>query len=67
MSNKNKKVCMTLSYIEHFFALAFTVNGCISIFALACLVDIPNKIMSSAIGLNICAIIAIKKYKSIIK
>ena len=37
-------------------------------FSFVCLVDISKGIMSSTIGLNICAIFAsIKKYKSIIK
>ena len=28
---KHKKVCVTLSYIEHFHILAYTITGCISI------------------------------------
>ena len=48
MSNKNKKVCMTLNYIEHSLTL----------------VDIYTRIISSTIGLNICAIIA--KFKKLI-
>ena len=68
MSRKHKKVCTTLNYIEHFFILATTITGCISISALASLIDIPIKITSSAIGLKFCAITAgIKKYQSIIK
>ena len=67
-SNKSKKVCTTLNYIEHFLALVFAVTGCISFFAFASLVDIPAGILSSSIGSNICGIIArIKEYKSIIK
>ena len=68
MSRKRNKVCTTLSFIEHFLILAFTITGCISISAFASLLGIPIKITSSAIGLKICAITAgIKKYKSIIK
>ena len=68
MSNKNKNVCTTLNYIEHFITLVFAITVCISISAFASLINISTEIMSSAIGLNICAIIArIKKYKSIIK
>ena len=58
ISNKNKKVCTTLNYMEHFLSLAFAVTGCISIYAFASLVNIPLGIMSSTIVLNICAIIA---------
>ena len=62
------KVCTTLNYIEHFLTLVFAVAVCVSISTFASLVDIFKGIMSSTIGLNICAIIArIKKYKSIIK
>ena len=66
-SNKNKKVCTTLNYIEHFLTLVFTVTVRISISTFASQVDISKGIITSTIGLNICAIIArIKKYKSII-
>ena len=48
--------------------LALTVTGCVSISAFPSLVDIPVGITSSAVGLNICAVIAgIKKYKSMVK
>ena len=68
MSRKNKKVCTTLNYIEHFLILAFVVTGFISISAFASLLGIPTGITSSAIGLKIFAIVAgIKNYKSIIK
>ena len=40
MSRKHKKVCTTLNYIEHFFILASTVTGCISISAFASLLSI---------------------------
>ena len=45
MSNKNKKVCSTLNYIEHFLALVFTVTGYIFISAFALLVDIPTGVL----------------------
>ena len=64
MSEKHKKVCTTLNYIEHFLILASTITGCI-FFSLA---GIPIGITSSVIGLKMCAIAAgIKRYKSIIK
>ena len=68
LSNKNKKVCTTLNYIEHFLTLAFAVTVCISISAFASLVYISMRTMSYTIGVSICAITArIKKYESIIK
>ena len=57
-----------LNYIEDFLILVSTITGCISICAFASLLGIPIGIMSSAIGLKICAVTAgIKKCKSIIK
>ena len=54
--------------MEHFLILAAIVTGCISISAFASLVGIPIGIMSSAIGLKICAITAgLKTYKPVIK
>ena len=68
MSNKNKKVCMTVNYIEHFLILESTVIGCVSISAFASIVGIPIGLTSSAVGLKICEITAgIKNYRSIIK
>ena len=68
MSNKNKKVCMTVNYIEHFLILESMVIGCVSISAFASIVGIPIGFTSSAIGLKICEITAgIKNYRSIIK
>ena len=37
----NKKICLTLNYIEHFLVLASAFTGCISISALAFLFSIP--------------------------
>ena len=63
-----KKTCKYLNYVEHLLILASAVTGCISISAFALLVFIPIGIMSSTVGIKICAIAArIKKYKSIIK
>ena len=68
MSRKHKKICTTLNYIEHFLTLAFTITGCISIFAFTSLIRTPIGITSYAIRLKISAVTAgIKKYKSVIK
>ena len=68
MNKKHKKICTTLDYIEHFLILVFTIIGRILISGFASLLGIPIGIMSSAIGLKICAIASgIKKYKSMIK
>ena len=68
MSKKYKKVCTTLSHIEHFVILASIITGCISISAFASLLGLPIGITSSAIELKTCTITAgIKRYKSIIK
>ena len=61
-------ICTTLNYNEHFFILASTITGCISISDFASFLGIPIGITSSSKGLKISAIAArIKKYKSIIK
>ena len=61
-------MCTTLNYIELFLDLASTITGYILISAFTFLIGIPIGIMSSAIGLKICAITrGIKKYKSINK
>ena len=68
MSKTHKNVSTTLTYIEHFLILASTITGCVSISAFLSLVDILVEITSSAIGLNIWAIIVgIEKFKLIIK
>ena len=60
-------VCRVLNYIDHLLIVISTITGCVSISAFASLVGIPTGIMSSAIGLKICIVIAgIKKYKLII-
>ena len=68
MSEKYKKTCKYLNYVEHLLILASTVSGCVLISAFASLVAIPVGITSPAVKRKICAVTAgIKKYKSIIK
>ena len=68
MSNEDKKVGTTLKYIENASILVFAVTECTSFFAFVSLDNISTGIMSAAIGLNVCAIIArIKNYKSVMK
>ena len=68
ISEKNKKTCEYLIYVENLLILASIVSGCVSISAFDPLVDISVGISSSAVGINIRAIIAgIKTYKLIIK
>ena len=68
MSQKHKKVCTTLNYIEHFLILASAIAGCISISAFVSLLGIPIGITSSVVGLKICAVTAgIQMYMSIVK
>ena len=65
---KSTKRLVFLNYIKHFLILGSTITRCISISAFASFNDIPIGIMSSTLGLKICAITAgIKKYQSIIK
>ena len=67
MSEKHKKTCKYLNYVEHLLILASTVAGWVSISAFASFVCLILGIRSSAVGLKICAITpGIKKYKSII-
>ena len=64
---KQKEVCATLNYIEHFLNLTSTVTENVSISAFASLFGIPIGITSSAIGLKYFTItVEIKTYKSII-
>ena len=68
MSEKHKKVCRVLTYIENLLILTCTVTGCVFIFAFTSLDGISIAITSPSVGLKICAITAeIKKYKSIFK
>ena len=67
MSKEYKKVFTTLNCIEHLLVLASATTRCISISAFASLIGIPIGIMSSTMGLKICAITTrIKRYKPII-
>ena len=68
MSEKYKKTCKYLNYVEHLLILVSAVNGCVSISAFASLVAISVGVTRSEVGIIICAITAkIKKYKLIIK
>ena len=68
MSEKYKKACKYLNYIEQLLVLASTITGCVSIYVFVSLVCVPVGITSSAVGIKICGFTAgIKKHKSIIK
>ena len=57
-----------LNYVQNLLILSSAITGCVSTSAFASLVCIPVGITSSAIGIQIYAVIVgIKKYKSIIK
>ena len=57
-----------LNYVQNLLILSSAITGCVSTSVFASLVCIPVGITSSAIGIQICAVIVgIKKYKSIIK
>ena len=47
MSNKHKKVCRVLNYIDHLLIITSTITGCVSISASAFLVGILIGISSS--------------------
>ena len=67
MSEKYKKACKYLNYVEHLLILVSTVTGCVSVSAFASLVCVPVGISSFAVGIKMCTItVGIKKYKSII-
>ena len=68
MSEKYKKTCKYLNYVEQLLILVSTVTGRISISAFASLFCVTVSITSSAVVIKICTITAgIKKYKSFIK
>ena len=52
MSKKHKKVCKTLSCIEHFLVLASITTECVSISAFSSLFDVPVEAGGTAIGLK---------------
>ena len=56
---QTKKNCRVWRLTEHLLFLFSTVTRCVSIFAFASLAGIPIEIMSSAVGLTTCAIIAV--------
>ena len=53
LSEKHRKRCKYLNYVEVLLILASTVPGCVSISAFASLVCFPVGIMSSAVGIKI--------------
>ena len=53
MSNKHKKVCRVLNYMDHSLIVMSTITRCVSISGWASLVGIPIRIGSSRIGLNL--------------
>ena len=57
MYEKYKKTCKPLNYVENLFILSSTITGRDPISVFASLVAIPVCITSSAVGINICAII----------
>ena len=68
MSEKYERTCKYLNYVGNFLISISIVTTCVSISAFTSLVCDPVGIMSSAVGIKTCAIIAgIKKYKLIIK
>ena len=68
ISEKYKSTCKCLNYDEHLLSLLSTVTSCVPVSALASLVCVPAGITSSAVGIQIWAIIAgSKKCKSLIK
>ena len=68
MSEKYKKKCKYLNYVEHLLILVSTITGCVSISALASLVCALVGITSSGVGIKLCAITAgIKNFKSVRK
>ena len=68
ISEKYKKICKYLNYVEHVLILVSTVIGCVSISEFTSLVCALVGTASSAVGMKMCAITTeIKKYKSVIK
>ena len=68
ISEKCKKTCKYLNYIENLLILVSPVTGYVSASTFTSLVRVPVGITSSAVGLKICTITAgIQKNKLIIK
>ena len=57
-SEKYKKNCKYLNYVENLLTLLSTITGYVSISAFASLADINVGITIFSVGINICAIIA---------
>ena len=53
MSNKHKKVCRVLNYMDHSLIVMSTITRCVSISGWASLVGIPIRIGNSTIGFNL--------------
>ena len=53
VSKKQRNICTTPNYIEHFLILGSTITRCVSISAFISLFGIPVGITSFAIGLKI--------------
>ena len=67
MRGRHKNACRALNYLENFVFVS-PISGCVSISAFAPLPSAPADTASSAVEINIFAIIAgIKKDKSVIK
>ena len=58
MSEKYKKTCMYMNYVENLLILASAITGCISISAFASLVGVSLGITNFAGRTKICAITA---------
>ena len=61
MSEKYKKTCKYLNYVENVLILSSEITGYVSISAFASLVDINVGITSSLVGIKICVIITESK------
>ena len=68
MSEKYKKTCNCLNYVEHLLILVLTITSCVSVSTFVSLVCVPVGITTSVVGIKICVINArIKNYKSTTK
>ena len=56
MSEKFKKTCKYLNYVENLLILSLAITACISISAFAWLVCVSVGITSSVMGIQICPI-----------
>ena len=68
ISEKYKRTCKYLNYVEYFLILVSTVTGCVSISAFTSLVCVTVGITSSAFRIKFMkSLLELKKYKSIKK